>query len=48
MLWINEGFVLDDAGNVLTTSYIDLREKDERPRQQNLWVSSGSGRSPSA
>ena len=30
MLWINEGFVLDDAGNVLTTSYIDLREKDER------------------
>ena len=30
MLWINEGFVLDDAGNMLTTSYIDLREEDER------------------
>ena len=30
MLWINEGFVLDDAGNMLTTSYIDLRDKDER------------------
>ena len=30
MLWINEGFVLDDAGNMLTTSYIDLRGKDER------------------
>ena len=30
MLWINEGFVLDDAGNMLTTSYIDLRSKDER------------------
>ena len=27
MLWINEGFVLDDAGIMLTTSYIDLRDK---------------------
>ena len=30
MLWINEGFVLDDAGNMLTTSSIDLREEAER------------------
>ena len=30
MLWINEGFVLDDAGTLITTSYIDLREKDDR------------------
>ena len=30
MLWINEGFVLDDAGNMLTTNYIDLREEAER------------------
>ena len=30
MLWTNEGFVLDDAGNVLTTSYIDLRDEAER------------------
>ena len=30
MLWINEGFVLDDAGNMLTTSYIDLRSEAER------------------
>lgn len=30
MLWINEGFVLDDAGNIITTSYIDLRDKDNR------------------
>ena len=30
MLWINEGFVLDDAGNMLTTSYIDLRGGAER------------------
>ena len=30
MLWINEGFVLDDAGNMLTTSYIDLRGSEER------------------
>ena len=30
MLWINEGFVLDDKGNMLTASYIDLRGSDER------------------
>ena len=30
MLWINEGFLLDDAGNLKTTSYIDLRDKDNR------------------
>ena len=30
MLWINEGFLLDDAGNLITTSYIDLRDKDNR------------------
>ena len=30
MLWISEGFALDDAGNVLMMSYIDLRPKDER------------------
>ena len=30
MLWINEGFVLDDAGNMLTTIYIDLRDEAER------------------
>ena len=30
MLWTSEGFVLDDAGTMLTTSYIDLRDKDER------------------
>ena len=30
VLWINEGFVLDDAGNMLMTSYIDLRDKEER------------------
>ena len=30
MLWINEGFILDDAGNMLTTSYIDLRDEGER------------------
>ena len=36
MLWINEGFVLDDAGNMLTTSYIDLRDEGERPMIQSL------------
>ena len=36
MLWINEGFVLDDAGNMLMTSYIDLRVKEERTVIQGL------------
>ena len=36
MLWINEGFVLDDAGTTLTTSYIDLRDKGERPVIRSL------------
>ena len=30
MLWINEGFILDDAGNLIGTSYIDLREDGSR------------------
>ena len=30
MLWINEGFILDDAGNLIMTSYIDLREDGSR------------------
>ena len=36
MLWITEGFVLDDAGNLLTTSYIDLRDKEERTAIHSL------------
>ena len=30
MLWINEGFMHDDAGNVVMTSYVDLREPGSR------------------
>ena len=30
MLWINEGFILDDAGNMLMTSYIDFRGEAKR------------------
>ena len=30
MLWINEGFMQDDAGNVMLTSYVDLREPGSR------------------
>ena len=30
MLWINKGFSLDEAGNRVATSYIDLRNKDHR------------------
>ena len=28
--WINEGYVLDDAGNMIVTSYVDLREDGKR------------------
>ena len=30
MLWINEGFVLDDAGNLISTSYVDQRPPESR------------------
>lgn len=30
MLWINEGFVLDEAGNLIMTSYVDLRAPENR------------------
>ena len=36
MLWVHEGFALDDAGNLLTTIYIDLRDKDERSAIRGL------------
>ena len=36
MLWVNEGFVLDDAGNMLTMSYIDLRDERERTAIRSL------------
>ena len=36
MLWVNEGFVLDDAGNMLATSYIDLRDEGERTAIRSL------------
>ena len=30
MVWIDEGSVLDDAGNLIMTTYIDLREEGDR------------------
>ena len=36
MLWVYEGSVLDDAGNMLATSYIDLRDEGERTVIRNL------------
>ena len=36
VLWIHEGSVLDDAGNMLPTSYIDLRDEGERTVIQGL------------
>ena len=36
MLWINEGFALDDAGNLITTSYVDLRPPGSRTTIQTL------------
>ena len=36
MLWIPEGFLLDDAGNMLTMGYMDLRDKHERTPIRSL------------
>ena len=30
MIWVNEGFVLSDAGHMIVTSYIDLRKPEDR------------------
>ena len=30
IIWVNEGFVLNDAGHVIVTSYIDLRKPEDR------------------
>ena len=30
VLWINEGFMQDDAGNLIVTSFVDLREPGNR------------------
>ena len=36
MLWINEGFVQDDAGNLMLTSYVDLRHPASRTPVRTL------------
>ena len=36
ILWINEGFVLDEASNLITTSYVDLRAPANRTAIQTL------------
>ena len=36
LLWTNEGFVLDDAGNLVMTSYVDLRAPGNRTVIQTL------------
>lgn len=30
IIWVNEGFVLNDAGHLIITSYIDLRKPEDR------------------
>ena len=42
MLWINEGFVLDDAGNMALTSYIDLRGEGDRTAIRSLVLRLGN------
>ena len=36
LLWIHEGGILDDAGNLISTSYVDLREERSRSPIQTL------------
>ena len=35
-LWINAGFVMDEAGSLITTSYIDLRAPEARTAIRTL------------
>ena len=30
LFWVNEGFVLNDAGHTIVTTYIDLRQPEDR------------------
>ena len=36
MLWINEGFALDDSNSLINTTYIDLRQEEDRTPIQAL------------
>ena len=36
MLLINEGFVLDEAGNLITTSFVELRPPESRTAVRTL------------
>ena len=36
MLWVTEGFVLDDSGHLIVTTFIDLRDDSERTRIPSL------------
>ena len=36
LVWINEGFVLNDAGHLIMTSYVDLRRPDDRTPIRSL------------
>lgn len=35
-LWINQGFVMNEAGNLLATSYVDLRSPEARTAIRTL------------
>ena len=35
-LWIIEGLVMDEAGNLITTSYVDLRAPENRTTIRTL------------
>ena len=36
IIWVNEGFVLNDAGHLIITSYIDLRKPEDRTPIRSL------------
>ena len=36
VVWIPEGFVLDEAGNMITTTYVDLRAPEDRKAIRTL------------
>ena len=36
IVWVNEGFVLSDAGHLIGTSYVDLRKPEDRAPIESL------------
>lgn len=41
VVWVNEGFVMNDAGHGIATSYVDLRHPEVHLRRTTLRLQDG-------